>query len=121
MAGGTGGDVDGAELVRTLGSKYSAEILGATGEPKSAQELSDRLGVPIATCYRRIEELSDADLLELEDSVLSEERRRVDVYRREVESVTVSFGEDGFGLEVEERTRVKNKLDDAWRALSDGR
>jgi hypothetical protein len=117
----TENDVDDVELVRTLGSKYSAEILGATGEPTSAQELSDRLDVPIATCYRRIEELNGAELLELEDSVLSDERRRVDVYRRGVESVTVSFGEDGFGVTVERRTRVKNKLDDAWRTLSDSR
>lgn len=119
MATGEGGGTSDAELVRTLGSKYSAEILGATHEPRSAQTLSDRLDVPIATCYRRIEELTDAGLLSLEDSVLSEERRRVDVYRREVDEVTVSFGAEGFGVSVEERSQVKNKLDDAWRALSE--
>lgn len=119
MATGEGGRTDDAELVRTLGNKYSAEILGATNEPQSAQELSNRLDIPIATCYRRIEELTDAGLLALEDSVLSDERRRVDVYRREVNELIVSFGEGGFGVVVDERTQVKNKLDDAWRALSD--
>jgi DNA-binding Lrp family transcriptional regulator len=119
MAGGEGSNGGGeTELVRTLGSKYSAEILGATGEARSAQELSDRLGVPIATCYRRIEELTDTGLLRLEDSVLSEDHRRVDVYRRDVEQVTVTFGEDDYGVEVERRTRVKNKIDDAWRTLT---
>jgi DNA-binding Lrp family transcriptional regulator len=117
MAGGEGQDED-TDLVRTLGSKYSAEILGATGEARSAQELSDRLGVPIATCYRRIEELTDTGLLRLEDSVLSDDHRRVDVYRRDVEQVTVSFGEDAYDVEVERRTQVKNKIDDAWRTLT---
>lgn len=119
MASGEGVEADDAELVRTLGSKYSAEILGATNEPRSAQELSERLDVPIATCYRRIEDLTDAGLLSLEDSVLSDERRRVDVYRREINELTVSFGEAGYSVVVEERSEVKNKLDDAWRALSD--
>lgn len=118
MATGEGVGAD-AELVRTLGSKYSAEILGATNEARSAQELSERLDIPIATCYRRIEELTEAGFLSLEDSVLSDERRRVDVYRRDVEEVRVTFGEDGFGVDTEERSTVQNKLDDAWRALSD--
>ncbi|MFB6156218.1 MAG: winged helix-turn-helix domain-containing protein [Haloferacaceae archaeon] len=119
MSTGEGADVDDAKLVRTLGSKYSVEILGATNEAQSAQELSEQLDIPIATCYRRIEELTDAGLLSLEDSVLSDERRRVDVYRRDVDEVNVAFGDDGFGVAVEERSRVQNKLDDAWRALSD--
>jgi DNA-binding Lrp family transcriptional regulator len=118
MATGDAGAAD-VELVRTLGNKYSAEILGATHESQSAQELSETLDIPIATCYRRIEELTESGLLSLEDSVLSDERRRVDVYRRDVEAVNVDFDEAGFSVEVEERSQVKNKLDDAWRALSD--
>jgi predicted transcriptional regulator len=114
-------DTRDADLVRTLGSKYSAEILGATSEPRSAQELSNRLDVPIATCYRRIEELTEVGLLELEDSVLSDDHRRVDVYRRGVDELTVVFGDDDFDVDVEERTSVKNKIDDAWRTLTDSR
>lgn len=114
-------DARDADLVRTLGSKYSVEILGATSEPRSAQELSERLDVPIATCYRRIEELTEAGLLELEDSVLSDDHRRVDVYRRGVDELTVVFGDGEFDVDVEERTRVKNKIDDAWRTLTKSR
>jgi len=116
MAAGEG--TDDAELVRTLGSKYSAEILGATDDARSAQELSDRLDVPIATCYRRIEELTDAGLLRLEDSVLSEDHRRVDVYRRDVKEVRVVFGDDDYRVDLERRTQVKNKIDDAWQTLT---
>jgi predicted transcriptional regulator len=118
---GEGEDARDAELVRTLGSKYSVEILGATKEPRSAQELSEHLDVPIATCYRRIEELSEAGLLELEDSVLSDDHRRVDVYRRGVDELTVVFGDGEFEVDAEERTRVKNKIDDAWRTLTNSR
>jgi predicted ArsR family transcriptional regulator len=107
-----------AELLQTLGNKYSAEILDATDEPRSAQELSDELGIPIATCYRRIDELTEHDLLELHDNILSDDRRRIKVYRRNVDTVHIDF-EESLTVEVEERTEVTNKLDEAWRTLSD--
>jgi len=106
-------------LLRTLGNKYSAEILDATDEPCSAQDLSDELDIPIATCYRRIDELTEHDLLELHDSVLSDDRRRIKVYRRNVESVQVDFDEE-MSINVEQRSEVTNKLDEAWRTLSEG-
>jgi len=106
------------DVLRTLGNKYSAEILEATEEPRSAQELSDELDIPIATCYRRIDELTDHGLLELHDNVLSEDRRRIKVYRRNVEGVRVAFG-DELAIDVEERSTVTNKLDEAWRSLSE--
>ena len=106
-----------ADLLQTLGNKYSAEILEATDEPRSAQELSDELGIPIATCYRRIDELTEHELLELHDNILSDDRRRIKVYRRNVEEITVDF-EGGLGVHVEDRSEVTNTLDEAWRRLS---
>jgi len=106
------------ELLRTLGNKYSAEILDATDEPKSAQELSDQLDIPIATCYRRIDELTDHGLLELHDNVLSDDRRRIKVYRRNVDAIEVAFDESLL-IDVQERSEVANRLDEAWRTLSE--
>ena len=105
------------DILQTLGNKYSAEILDATDEPASAQELSDELGIPIATCYRRIDELTEHDLLELHDNI-SDDRRRIKVYRRNVEEVRVDFDEE-LTVHIEERTEVTNKLDEAWRTLSE--
>lgn len=105
-----------AELIQALGNKYSAEILEATDEPRSAQELSEELDIPIATCYRRIDELTEHDLLELHDNILSDERRRVKVYRRNVDAVHVAF-EDTLSVEVEERAEVTSTLDEVWRTL----
>jgi hypothetical protein len=61
--------------------------------------------------------LEEADLLELHDRPLSDEHRRVKVYRRKVDGVEVDF-RDGLTVEVEERSAVKNRLDDVWRDLS---
>jgi len=106
------------ELLQTLGNKYSAEILDATDEPRSAQDLSDELDIPIATCYRRIDELTEHELLELHDNILSDDRRRIKVYKRNVETVRVEFGEEELYVDVEERSELTNTLDEAWRTLS---
>jgi len=105
------------EIIEVLGNKYNPEILDAASEPKSAQELSDQLDVPIATCYRRIDELTEADLLELHDRPLSEEHRRIKVYRRAVDEVTINF-RDGLSIDFEPRSDVTNKLDEVWRRMS---
>lgn len=107
------------EVLRVLGNEYNAEILEATNEPHSAQELSEELNVPIATCYRRIDELTEADLLELYDRPLSDEHRRINVYRRNVDEVRVEFEDEGCRVTVQERSEIKNKLDDVWRTLSE--
>jgi len=111
--------MDGEDVIEILGNKYNADILDAAEEPKSAQEFSDELDVPIATCYRRIEELTDAGLLELHDRPLSDEHRRIKVYRRAVDAITVRF-DDGLTIDVEDRTDVANKLDEVWRQMSQG-
>jgi predicted ArsR family transcriptional regulator len=108
-----------AEVLQTLGNKYSAEILEATDEARSAQELSDELGIPIATCYRRIDELTEHELLELHDNILSDDRRRIKVYRRNVDSVSIDF-DDNLVIDVQDRSDVTNTLDEAWRTLSEG-
>ena len=107
------------DVLRVLGNEYNAEILEATNEPHSAQELSEELDVPIATCYRRIDELTEADLLELYDRPLSDEHRRINVYRRNVDEVRVEFEDEGCRVTVQERSEIKNKLDDVWRTLSE--
>jgi predicted transcriptional regulator len=111
--------MDGTEMLRVLGNEYNPQILSFAREPRSAQELSDELDVPIATCYRRIEELTDANLLEHHDRVLSDERRRVNVYRRNIEEVVVNFSDGGVSVDIEERRQVTNRLDEAWRTLSE--
>ncbi|PSP90902.1 ArsR family transcriptional regulator [Halobacteriales archaeon QS_4_66_20] len=107
------------DLLQTLGNKYSAEILDATDEPRSAQELSKELDIPIATCYRRIDELTEHDLLKLHDNILSDDRRRIKVYRRNIDAVRVEFDE-ALTVDIEERSKVTNALDEAWRTLSEG-
>jgi predicted transcriptional regulator len=109
--------MDPVEVLRVLGNKYNAEILQATHSPKSAQELSEELDIPIATSYRRIEELNEHDLLEMEGKELSEEGRRTKVYRRQIDELTVAFGVEETEIDTTERTEATNALVDVWSDL----
>ena len=100
------------ELLSALGSKYSAEILCAADTPKSAQRLSDDIGIPIATCYRRIEALVDVGLLTCEGRQLSEEGRRTNIYRRTVEAFEVDFSSDEPSFSQKRRTEAINQIQD---------
>jgi predicted ArsR family transcriptional regulator len=107
---GAGAPDQEEDLLSPLKNKYSFEILCATRTPASAQELSDRIDVPIATCYRRIEELVEAGFLKTEGRQLSEDGRRTNVYRRTVDEVTVSLTGDGPEVSRKERSEAKNRL-----------
>lgn len=111
--------MDVEEVLQVLGNKYNAEILSATREPKSVQELSDELGIPIATSYRRVDELTEVDLLELSGRELSDEGRRTKVYQRTIDKIRVEFDGDEVELSVEERSNVENSLIEVWTHLKD--
>ncbi|GAB3682432.1 hypothetical protein GCM10028857_08270 [Salinarchaeum chitinilyticum] len=89
-------------VLAALGGKYAARILAALDRPTSAQELSDDLGIPIATCYRRIEELESAGLLTCEGQQTSSRGRRTSVYRRTIDGVDLSLDGDGPTLDLED-------------------
>jgi predicted ArsR family transcriptional regulator len=92
-----------AAVLAAVGEEYSAAILAATDRPRSARELSELLEVPIATCYRRIEALVAAGLLEERGRELSDRGRRTSVYRRTVEGVSLGFDGDSYEVDLDRR------------------
>lgn len=100
------------DALAVLGRKYSIDILSAAESARSAQELSEEVEVPIATCYRRIEELVDAGLMKPEGRQMSEKGRRTTVYRRTVDELSVDFTEDAPGLDAKRRSEAKTRLQD---------
>lgn len=108
---------DPVEVLRVLGNKFSAEILHAADEPKSAQEFSDELDIPMATSYRRIEELTDLELLESVGQEFSDEGRRTRMYRRRIDTLMLDFGGERIEVDWDERPDEYDPLTDIWRSL----
>jgi DNA-binding Lrp family transcriptional regulator len=78
------------DRIDILGRKYSSEIMAATDTPRSAGELSDDLGIPIATCYRRVEELVAAGLLE-EQTAKPADGRASAQFQRTTDAIDIRF------------------------------
>ena len=85
-------EVNPPDVMHILGKEYSAEMLAVTDEPKSAQEISTILDIPIATCYRRIEELEDHGLLIAVETNL-ETKHNGTRYRRTVDHLAFNFND----------------------------
>ncbi len=63
------------EASQLLTDEYSAKILLATYKRKiSAQEISQRYGIPIAACYRKIRILEEVGLIQCVERILTQPR-----------------------------------------------
>jgi len=90
------------ETSKLLTEEYSAKILLATmGRPKSALELSEKLGIPIANCYRKIRSLEEAGLLFCAERKLTQAGKRMSLYKARVMNAQIIF----------ERNKIKARLE----------
>ncbi|OUJ18344.1 Transcriptional regulator containing HTH domain ArsR family [Methanonatronarchaeum thermophilum] len=108
--------MDPIKVVRALGSKYSVEILSEAQEPKPVKEIVDEVGVPIATGYRRIQELEEADLIEVDGKTVSEDGGDIKLYRSRIKVAKIDF-DGGLELEFVENEKGADKLVDIWDEL----
>jgi predicted transcriptional regulator len=74
-----------------IGKKYAIEILSATAEPTTAVSLSNELGIPIATCYRRLNQLEGCGLVEVAGTTLSDKHQRCQQYKRTIDEINIKF------------------------------
>lgn len=104
------------DLLEVLGNKYSAEILKATADPRTAQELSEEFDIPIATCYRRLEDLSEHGVIEQSGARMTKDNRQANLYKRRIERVCFEVNDD-ITVTLTERSEVESKLDQLWQHI----
>ena len=67
--------------------KYTGKILLASmGKPKSVNELSENLSIPIAVCYRKIKFLEDSSLMFCSERKLTRSGKRLNMYKYTVKN-----------------------------------
>jgi hypothetical protein len=71
---------------------YAAKILVACSrKPKHALELSAKLNIPIAACYRRIHVLEKAGLLKPVERALTQQGKRIVLYLSMLKNAYIFF------------------------------
>jgi hypothetical protein len=104
-----------AAVLTALGDAGARKILKTLSTPKTANELSEECDIPLSTTYRKLELLTDAELLD----ELTEIRRDGSHTTRYVvgfDSVTVSHDPDeSLAISMTQATRsTDERLADIW-------
>ena len=73
-----------------IGNKYAIEVLKHTKKQMTAPELSEEINAPIATIYRRVDELSNTEFLEVCNPI-DEKTGRPMYYRRTTDKIEVEL------------------------------
>ncbi|ELZ40131.1 hypothetical protein C463_16562 [Halorubrum californiense DSM 19288] len=93
-----GSTVDGSRFARRLLDALSEEtnrtILSLLDEPASVAEVVERCDIPMSTVYRRLDTLSELDLV-TEHVAIDAERGKYRRYERNVRRVSISVGDEG--------------------------
>lgn len=110
-------DVDLATVVALLDDEHTRSILTATSDqPLSANELSEHCGVSTSSIYRRLDRLTDADLVGERTRPRSDgHHERVYVSRLHRFEVTITDGELRWDLDRErDSDDVADQLTRLW-------
>lgn len=102
-------------LVQGLADEYSRKIIiSAIAAPKSVEDMSRENNIPLSSCYRRVHELLDAQLLVVEKIIVTKEGKKYELLRSAYRSVTVSFANGVMKVDVVINEDVDEKLRRLW-------
>jgi len=105
-------------LVQGLADEYSRKILlSAIPAAKSVEDMSRENDIPLSTCYRRVHELLDAQILIVEKIIVTADGKKYELLRSAYRAVTVSF--DGGVMKVDAIVNedVAEKLRRLWMSM----
>jgi hypothetical protein len=89
-------------IAQILTDEYNMNILAATShKARSARELAFMFDIPLASCYRKLRELGEAELIEQEVSELTSDGKRYRVYRSRIGSVTLVYDKGTLRMKVD--------------------
>ena len=105
-------------LIQSLADEYSRKILlSAMATPKSVEDMSRENDIPLSTCYRRVHELLDTQILVIDKIILTQEGKKYEMLRSAYRAVTVSFENGVIRVDAIINEDVAEKLRRIWLSL----
>ncbi len=105
-------------LVQGLADEYSRKILlSAIPAAKSVEDMSREDDIPLSTCYRRVHELLDAQLLIVEKIIVTSDGKKYELLRSAYRAVTVSFAGGVMKVDATVNEDVAEKLRRLWMSM----
>jgi len=98
-------------IVAALADQFSNDILASTTDyPRSVMDLVREHSIPMTSAYRRVKELMDCGLLEVERIILTNDGKKYDLYRSTVRAVHVRFENGVLEVDVTPNVTATEKI-----------
>jgi hypothetical protein len=105
-------------LVQGLADEYSRKILlSAIPSAKSVEDMSRENDIPLSTCYRRVHELLDAQMLVIERIIVTADGKKYEMLRSAYRALTVSFDSGIMKVDAIVNEDVAEKLKRLWLSM----
>lgn len=109
-------------IVAALADEFSNRILAsAIINPKSVMDLVREHGIPMTSAYRRVKELTECGLLDVERIVLTNDGKKYDLYRSTVRAVNVRFENGVLEVDVTPSSTATEKIMRRFLSLKEAR
>ena len=117
----TGDDARVSETVLdTLGDESTRAIIEALSEPMTANELSEACDIPLSTMYRKLDRLTETDLVR-ESTEIRESGQPTTRYARAFTELSVAVSDDEELFTTVERPAAEQtadqRLEELWTEL----
>lgn len=90
------------EISRLLADRHSARIILATTiNPRSAFDLSENLGIPIAVCFRKIKLLEDAGFIICAERRFTKDGKRISLFKSTFRNEPIAFERNTVQAKIE--------------------
>lgn len=107
------------EILAILGDDYSRRILSILSKNEmNAQEISDKLGIPSSTTYRKIKNLENISLVKKTKVVRTLEGLDESYYKSLVSGIEVKFKDGEISCKIEKFT-MDQKIQRLWEKFSE--
>ncbi|MCI4344786.1 MAG: helix-turn-helix domain-containing protein [Thermoplasmata archaeon] len=105
-------------ILDALGDPVARQIILMLNDaPRSAQELLVANHVPQSTLYRRLHELEELGVVAVQRTVITEEGKRVDLYRSLLEEFKVELRSSRLEVTVKYRDLQSERVRELWGAV----
>ncbi|MDA4124533.1 MAG: hypothetical protein OK438_03675 [Thaumarchaeota archaeon] len=105
-------------LVQGLADEYSRKILlSAIPAAKSVEDMSRENDIPLSTCYRRVHELLDAQILVVEKIIVTPDGKKYELLRSAFRAVSISFEGGVMKVDATVNEDVAEKLRRLWLSM----
>ncbi len=107
------------EILSILADEYSRKILSVlTKNELNAQEISDRLGIPTSTTYRKIKNLENLGLVKKTKVIRTLEGLDESYYKSLISGIDVKFKDGEISCKLEKFT-MDEKIQRLWEKFSE--